>query len=109
MSDLYDDERVKIIVPKNVATFNAVRLTDDEAEESEPLVRQVAEQAGARVQGWVYTRRKGMAVPVLRIIGKNRKNYDLAFGDWLIVLGTNGSIRTCTDKQYRQDYKEIEE
>lgn len=100
---------IKTIMPKNVATFQAVRLTDDEAEETEPLVREVAEQAGARVQGWVYTRRKGASTLVLRIIGRNRKTYDLAYGDWLIVLGTNGSIRACTNKQYKTDYKEVEE
>lgn len=94
---------VKTVQPRSVATYKAVQMTADRS----AVVAELALQSGARVQGWTLTKRKGASVSVFRIIGKNRKTYDLAVGDWLVILGYNGSIRVCTDKQYRHDYREV--
>lgn len=96
---------VKTVQPRNVATYQAVQMAADHS----AVVAELALQAGARVQGWTLTKRKGVSVSVFRIIGRNRKAYDLAVGDWLVILGDNGSIRACTNNQYRHDYRETDD
>lgn len=95
---------IKKVQPRNVATYQAVQMVADHS----AVVAELALQAGARVQGWRIVKRKGASVSVFRIIGKNRKTYDLAVGDWLIILGDNGSIRACTNNQYLRDYRETD-
>lgn len=98
---------IKKVTPRNVAVFSAAQLTGEG--EGELLVRDLVVLSGARVQGWTTTRRKGRYAEVFRILGKNRKTYDLAVGDWFVVLGTNGSVRACTSSQYKHDYRELDD
>jgi hypothetical protein len=100
------EDLVQRVVPKNVATFSAVRL-ELMTPGTIDTITALAENIGARVQGWTITTRRGAKVSVFRIVGKNRKVIDIAEGDWFLVLGTSGAMRVCSNRQYKHDYKEI--
>lgn len=93
------------VMPKNVATFKAIRMEGDESVEE---ITRLAENLRAKVDGWVLTRRKGQPVEVFRLTAANRRKYDLAVGDWLVFLGTNGSLRVCTDREFKMYYTPTE-
>lgn len=90
-------EGVKMVRPVGIVSFEATRWTSTEAGEA---IDWMAARFGWRV-GHVGTE--------LRIHGRNGKRYPVKEGNWVIALGTNGSIRVCSDKQYRQDYREVSE
>lgn len=93
------------VVPVKVATFKAVRWYGDD-ENTIPLVETLAEQYGWKVNGVLPVTVRGRRRYALTVTGRNRKQYRALKGDWIIALGQNGSIRICSDKQFRQDYKE---
>lgn len=93
------------VTPRHVAEYRAAQFDPANTE----TVAQMAARADATIKGWVLTRRKGRAVEVFRIVGRNRRLYDLIEGEWLVVLGTSGAFRVCTEKQYREDYRVVTE
>lgn len=90
-------EGVKVVVPVNTAEFHARQwdCTDAGFMDIDWMANQF---------GWVL--RIANDPTVLHINGRNRKKYTVKQTDWVIALGANGSIRVCSDRQYRQDYRE---
>lgn len=93
---------VRIVVPTNVSQFHAARWFNIEYDSA--AVKWMADQFGWRISNSV-----GNEPNTLAIYGRNGKRYKVKPGEWVIALGTNGSIRVCSDKQYRQDYREASE
>lgn len=89
------------VTPKNTAVFTAIRL---ESNDSVPDIETMLADVGGRIQGWTLTQRRGKQVEVLRVFSRSRHKYDLAVGDWLVFLGTNGSLRVCTDREFNTLY-----
>lgn len=89
------------IQPTAIATFSALRWVGDPDDEA---LAWMAEQYGWKITGMRDTR-KGRA---LVVIGKNSKRYTIGNGEWVIALGSNGSMTVISDRQYRQNYREVE-
>lgn len=90
---------IKIIVPVKTAEFRAARW--DGTDEARQNIDWLASE-----YGWQW---RSLANGGLMIHGRNRKRYAVEQGRWVIALGTNGSIRICTDRKYREDYREVSE
>lgn len=86
------------VVPANVAPFTALQwLPDGRALDS---LIWMGDQFG-----WsVSLLSSGQAY----INARHTKKYRVRPGQWVIAVGTNGSLRVCTDREYRRDYKEVE-
>lgn len=97
-------EEVLLVRPVNVATFHATRWTGDDPDTD---VAWMAEQFGWKVNG-VFSRTTATS-PYLLITGRNRTQYRVKMGEWIIALGTNGSLRIVTDRQFKRDYREASE
>lgn len=67
----------------------------------------MAERFGWKVGGEAVLYRGGKKYPALLLIGKNKHRYKIRSSDWVIALGSNGSLRVVTDRQYREDYREV--
>lgn len=97
-------EAVKTVQPVNISTFYALRWHGEE-KDGEAL------EWMAGQYGWIIMPSSPFARDdsSLRLIGRNRKRYSVKPGEWIIALGPNGSLRVCSDKQYKTDYKETED
>lgn len=95
---------VRPVQPVNTATFYACLWNGHARSTSD--IRWMAEEFGWKVNGEITKQVRGRNQRALLITARNRKQYTLLVGDWVIALGANGSIRVCSDKQFRQDYKE---
>lgn len=93
------------VQPVNTATYKAVQW--DETDATVATIGLLVNECGARVNGITPAKVFGRKVDALTITGKNKKQYRLLKGDWLIILG-KFSIRTCSDTTFNRDYKEIE-
>lgn len=98
---------VVAVQPINTATFYAVRWQDNDDGRSAAAIHWMADEFGWKVHGVMSVAIRGRMRRALLIVGRNRKQYRALHGDWIIALGANGSIRICSDKQYKIDYKEI--
>lgn len=85
-----------LVQPRRIAKFHAVRLIDNTS--ISPI------NWMARQFGWKVVEREDL--DVLIIHGRNHKRYVVKYGEWVVALGTNGSLRVCTDRLFRNDYKE---
>lgn len=92
------------VQPVKTATYKAMQW--DETEVSMLLMEALALENNFRINGVVPTRVYGSKTTALLITGKNKKQYRLLKGDWLIILGKY-TIRTCSDNTFQRDYKEI--
>lgn len=92
------------VQPVKTATYKAVQW--DETEVSMLLMEALALENNFRINGITPAKVFGRKVDALTITGKNRKQYRLLKGDWLVILGKY-SIRTCSDATFQRDYEEI--
>jgi hypothetical protein len=92
-------ETVRVVTPVNVAEFHAVQWDGDPF----PGIIWLADRFG-----WRFRKHAGHP-NTLVIYGRNGKRYTVPPGEWVIALGTNGSIRVCTDREFRKDYREASE
>lgn len=98
---------IKTVTPTNVAEFLALRW--EESEEAKASLLGMAARYGWTLVAEPAIQRRGKRHRGITILGRNRKRYTIISGEWIIALGANGSIRVCSDKKYRQDYREVEE
>lgn len=89
---------IKRVTPTNIAAFLALRW-EDNAACNDDLEWMVAE-FGWRHGGVSSTGR-------LVLFGRAGKRYVVKPGEWIIALGANGSLRVVSDRQYRNDYREV--
>lgn len=89
------------VVPVNTAEFVAVRWLADGFGKSDGAIAWMGER-----YGWTVRFEHKSHEDLLFIYGRNRKKYTVRKGDWVIALGTNGSLRVCSDRQFKQDYRE---
>lgn len=95
---------IKSVRPKNIAHFRAVRWNGSE---DDAAVKWLADQYGWKVTGVGSVFRHSKPIPALTLIGRNKHRYKVVSGYWIIALGSNGSLRVVSERQYRNDYEEI--
>lgn len=96
------------VQPTKIATFTAVQYDTMFSQEGNAALAWMAERFGWELKGETTVYRGGKKFPALLLVGKNKHRYKVTDGDWVIALGSNGSLRVVSDKQYRQDYKKVE-
>lgn len=85
--------------PIKIAEFHAVRWIGDF---DDPAVIWLATRFGWKLER--STRKRA----ALSIRGRNLKRYDVRSGDWIIALGTNGSVAIMSDQVFHRTYREVE-
>ena len=88
------------VQPKTVATYTAMCWIGDAAD---PALLWMAERYGWKILGMSHSPNKGSR---LILVGKNNKRYYVRYGDYIIALGANGSLRVATPKEFDRDYRE---
>lgn len=69
----------------------------------------MADQFGWKVgRSDLFRRTDGEAVGLV-LYGRNGRRYTVKDGEWVIALGSNGSLRVTSDRQFKIEYKEIGE
>lgn len=57
--------------------------------------------------GWKF--KYGVEDPTTLVInGRNGRRYSVRPGQWVVALGTNGSLRVCSDRTFQRDYRKAD-
>lgn len=104
MSEVSGNNNVNQIVtvrPRNVALFKAACWRSDK---DDTAVRELVEQAGWAVESLEFSLGTGST---LRLVRQLRSPIRVRDGDWLVMLGTSGSLRVMSDKQFKYTYEAV--